>query len=96
VIDPVQHLVFRGHIQAGRHENLAASLPNLRSALAQRVAADEIPLHQGRLRTAHTPPNWHEVMLPHFQPWDDEQEKGGWKRATGRPLWRLIELVCSA
>ena len=42
MIDPVQRLVFRGHIQAGRHESLAASLPNLRSALAHCVAADEI------------------------------------------------------
>ena len=69
---------------------------NLLLIYMEQPATNEAPLHQGRLRTAHTPPNWHEVMFPHVQPWDDDEEKGGWKRETGRPLWRLIELVCSA
>ncbi len=221
MIDPVQRLVFRGHIHPGREESLQAALPNLQSALAQRVAADDIltlslftwyqhiflyyecpgdpiapidlvgdidstlapsttriwaPMmdifhfnrpqsvehwrrdtppeactarviylrpemvssyiflhyqmqeetpgagdkygqislhenllffyredpatneaaqHEGQLKTKQTPPNWHEVMFPHFQPWDDLEGKGEWKFAEGSQLWQPIELLCS-
>jgi L-rhamnose mutarotase len=40
--------------------------------------------YAGHLKTQNTPPNWGDVMDPHFQPWSDED---------GERLWRPIECV---
>ena len=40
--------------------------------------------YPGHLKTSNTPPNWGEVMNPHFQPWPDED---------GERLWRPIECL---
>lgn len=34
---------------------------------------------QGRLSTKLTPENWHEVMQPHFDPWEDAEDAILWK-----------------
>lgn len=40
---------------------------------------------QGLLNTQQSPVNWHEVMLPHFEPWEDAAE--------GPVLWRRMERI---
>ncbi|MDQ0897879.1 MULTISPECIES: hypothetical protein [unclassified Paenibacillus] len=36
---------------------------------------------QGLLTTKHSPDNWHEVMLPHFEPWKEApDEKQFWRK----------------
>jgi hypothetical protein len=48
-------------------------------------AVVELPAPAGKLRTANTPDNWHEVMLPHFNLWDDAP--------AGQEIWRDINLI---
>lgn len=43
----------------------------------------------GLLRTSNTPGNWHEVMLPHFIPWEDADNE---EHALWRPLETLLLL----
>lgn len=38
---------------------------------------------QGLLSTKLSPSNWHEVMLPHFELWEEEQ--------AGQQIWRKME-----
>lgn len=57
---------------------------NLLFFYMEKPATIEAAPHKGKLENANTPPNWHEVMFPHFQPWDDEK---------GEELWRPIECV---
>ncbi|MDQ0874640.1 hypothetical protein QFZ77_003299 [Paenibacillus sp. V4I3] len=38
---------------------------------------------QGLLTTKQSPDNWHEVMFPHFEPWEEARE--------GQQLWRKME-----
>lgn len=40
---------------------------------------------QGQLTTSNSPNNWHEVMHPHFEPWEDVPE--------GQQLWRKMERI---
>lgn len=40
---------------------------------------------QGHLSTKQTPSNWHEVMLPHFELWEDAE--------AGKQLWRKMERI---
>ncbi|MCY9695891.1 hypothetical protein [Paenibacillus alginolyticus] len=40
---------------------------------------------QGLLATKHSPDNWHEVMLPHFELWEEAPE--------GQRLWRKMECL---
>ena len=68
---------------------------NLLFFYMEQPAINEAAQHEGQLKTAQTPPNWHEVMFPHFQPWDDEEEKGEWQLAEGKQLWRPIEGIFS-
>jgi hypothetical protein len=68
---------------------------NLLLFYMEQPATQETAQHEGQLKTQHTPANWHEVMFPHFQPWDDMEEKGKWQLAEGSQLWRPIELFCS-
>ena len=39
------------------------------------------------MKPSNSPPNWHEVMYPHFQLWEDTSEK--------EKLWRVMETVFS-
>lgn len=48
-------------------------------------ATRETPPYAGKLQTAQTPPNWSEVMEPHFQKWPGAPE--------GQELWRNLELL---
>ncbi len=59
---------------------------NLLFFYLEQPATNEAAQHEGQLKTKQTPPNWHEVMFPHFQPWYDTE---------GEELWRPIELLCS-
>ena len=59
---------------------------NLLFFYLEQPATNEDAQHKGQLKTKQTPPNWHEVMFPHFQPWGDTE---------GEELWRPIELLCS-
>jgi len=59
---------------------------NLLFFYLEQPATNEAAQHKGQLKTKQTPPNWHEVMFPHFQPWGDTE---------GEELWRPIELFCS-
>ena len=59
---------------------------NLLFFYLEQPATPEAAQHQGLLQTTNTPASWQEVMVPHFQPWNDEE---------GEELWRPIELVCS-
>lgn len=45
----------------------------------------ESPSRVGKLATHNSPPNWQEVMRPHFLLWDDAP--------AGEEIWRGIELV---
>ncbi len=45
----------------------------------------ESPPRIGKLTTHNSPPNWQEVMFPHFLLWDDAP--------AGEEIWREIELV---
>ena len=49
---------------------------NLLFFYMEQPVTNEAAQHEGQLKTTHTPPNWHEVMFPHFQPWEDLEEKG--------------------
>lgn len=46
-------------------------------------AAVSTTKREGLLRTHNSPENWHEVMLPHFEPWEELPE--------GQRLWRTME-----
>jgi hypothetical protein len=48
-------------------------------------AVVEQPAPTGKLPTANTPDNWHEVMLPHFLLWNDAP--------AGQEIWRDINLI---
>lgn len=48
-------------------------------------AVVELPTPVGKLRTANTPDNWQEVMLPHFSLWD--------AAPAGQEIWRDINLI---
>lgn len=60
------------------HENLIFFYQEL-------PAIVEEPRWVGKLTTSHTPPNWHEVMFPHFHLWEDAP--------AGQEIWREVELV---
>lgn len=51
----------------------------------EQPAIVEEPRRMGKLTTSHTPPNWHEVMFPHFQLWEDAP--------TGQEIWREVALI---
>lgn len=44
----------------------------------------EVP-YKGKLQTSLTPPNWMEVMKPHFIFWEDAE--------AGQEIWKTIDLV---
>ncbi|KRF43800.1 hypothetical protein [Paenibacillus sp. Soil787] len=50
--------------------------------LPSRVSATK---RQGLLTTKNSPINWHEVMYPHFEPWEEAPE--------GQHLWRKMERI---
>ena len=43
------------------------------------LPADKGDTSPGRLSTSLTPNNWHEIMHPHFEPWDTSDEGALWK-----------------
>ncbi len=45
----------------------------------------ESPPRIGKLTTTNTPPDWQEVMFPHFRLWDDAP--------AGEEIWRGVELI---
>lgn len=45
----------------------------------------EEPRQTGKLATTNTPPDWHTVMFPHFDLWEDAP--------PGQEIWRDTELV---
>ncbi len=51
---------------------------------AEEPAVVEPPRYEGRLSTSNTPGDWHTLMEPHFQPWNDDGEER---------LWRGIECL---
>lgn len=53
----------------GAHENMLFSYFELPASL-------EDPKREARLKTNHTPQDWHVVMLPHFIPWEQQGEAG--------------------
>ena len=59
---------------------------NLLFFYGEEPAVVEAARRPGMLDSQNTPPNWHEVMFPHFQPWPDDD---------GEELWRRIELVAT-
>ncbi len=60
------------------HENLIFFYQEL-------PAIVEEPRRRGKLTTNNTPPQWHDVMFPHFILWEDVE--------PGQEIWRELELV---
>ena len=63
--------------QISQHENLLFFY-------MEKPDVPEEESYAGHLKTKNTPPNWGEVMDPHFAPWPDED---------GERLWRPIECL---
>lgn len=57
---------------------------NLLFFYMEKPDVEEEESYAGHLKTKNTPPNWGEVMDPHFAPWPDED---------GERLWRPIECL---
>ena len=51
----------------------------------ERPAVVEAAINPGRLTTANTPDQWHDVMFPHFHLWDDAP--------PGQEIWRTVDTI---
>ncbi|WP_214628074.1 L-rhamnose mutarotase [Paenibacillus agaridevorans] len=71
---------FNQTYRIGAHENMLFSYFELPASL-------EYPKREARLKTNHTPQDWHAVMLPHFIPWEAEDEE------AEPALWRELQLI---
>ncbi len=71
----------------GSKYGLISQHENLLFFYMEKPDVAESESYTGHLKTQNTPPNWGEVMDPHFQPWPDEE---------GERLWRPIECIFSA
>ncbi len=68
----------------GSKYGLISQHENLLFFYMEKPDVAESESYAGHLKTQNTPPNWGDVMDPHFQPWSDED---------GERLWRPIECV---
>lgn len=73
---------FNQTYMIGAHENVLFSYYELPASL-------ENPKREGRLKTNHTPGDWHSVMQPHFIPWTQAAAEG----ETEADLWRELPLI---
>jgi len=64
----------------GAHELLIFSYAELPNSLSGNP-------RRGKLDTNRTPDRWHDVMVPHFEPWTDADPEGR--------IWRKLECICS-
>jgi len=70
-------------VRGGKY-GLIAQHENLLFFYMEKPDVEEEESYAGHLKTKNTPPNWGEVMDPHFAPWPDED---------GERLWRPIECL---
>jgi len=68
----------------GSKYGLISQHENLLFFYMEKPDVAESESYAGHLKTQHTPPNWGDVMDPHFQPWPDDE---------GERLWRPIECI---
>ena len=68
----------------GSKYGLISQHENLLFFYMEKPDVAESESYAGHLKTQHTPPNWSDVMDPHFQPWPDNE---------GERLWRSIECI---
>ncbi len=69
----------------GDQYGLIALHENLIFFYQERPAVQQAAEKPGKLATTNTPEQWHDVMFPHFQLWDDAP--------PGQEIWREVDAI---